>query len=717
MSGHSVILEIFEPIEIAILGMNTRDSQKVKVLIVGGGGSALAAAWRLSEPDMEGRFDVTIHQMGWRLGGKGASSRLVDDHGIIIEHGLHILGGFYHATFAMLDPLYKEWQTISGSLPIKFEDAFKPQSRFHLAEKVGGKWVQILIDTPTNDRPLGKEPTKLGPGAMLRVLVEWLVERFAAPKIVALTDEADSSHQNEKMNVDAHLSGWINDDEGQTILTSIKEIESDPVFSEARDSEILKTIEARLQNLGEAQNTVFGTSPTKSLFWNEVSPDPFFMMRLAWVIVKGLIADRMYITGFDPLNKEELKVWLRRHGASQAMLDCCYTRSGYDYLFAYVDGDPTKGDIAAGVGLRGLLRLLFTYHKSVFIHMNGSMGEIVFTPLYEVLKARGVKFEFFSQLAGVEINQDTKMPSKLTFTRQAKIKTAPYEPLMQYSPAGGLWPRKIWPHGPLVAQLENQPPIEGSEAEMMFEAADSSSRDTYSLEATQDFDVVVLAIPPHSIRALSGNLLAASKPLANAVSKSTSCATLGGQFWLAQKTGQLRGPTKATVLTTYAQPFATWADMSYLLSWTDWTHPTYKHSSYVCGAEVISFQTEPADIRSVKRQLEVKAAAIATSWWNANAKTIMPNAPNLLPIGNPSGIRYYARVNALPSERYVQSRAGTIEARIKTDGSGIANLYVAGDWIKNGWDCGAFEPAIVSGLQAARAISGANFDIPGEQDF
>ena len=47
-----------------------------KVAILGGGMAGLSAAWRLSEPGWRDRFEsITVYQRGWRLGGKGASSR------------------------------------------------------------------------------------------------------------------------------------------------------------------------------------------------------------------------------------------------------------------------------------------------------------------------------------------------------------------------------------------------------------------------------------------------------------------------------------------------------------------------------------------------------------------------------------------------------------------------------------------------------------------
>ena len=60
----------------------------------------LAAAWRLSEPGWRDRFSaITVFQRGWRLGGKGASSRGIN--GRIEEHGLHVWLGHYDNAFRL----------------------------------------------------------------------------------------------------------------------------------------------------------------------------------------------------------------------------------------------------------------------------------------------------------------------------------------------------------------------------------------------------------------------------------------------------------------------------------------------------------------------------------------------------------------------------------------------------------------------------------------
>ena len=77
------------------------------VAILGGGMGALATAFELSEGDWTKRFErITVYQRGWRLGGKGASSR--GPNGRVEEHGLHVLLGYYDHTFDVMQRCYDE---------------------------------------------------------------------------------------------------------------------------------------------------------------------------------------------------------------------------------------------------------------------------------------------------------------------------------------------------------------------------------------------------------------------------------------------------------------------------------------------------------------------------------------------------------------------------------------------------------------------------------
>ena len=78
---------------------------KRKVVIIGGGIGGLAAAFDLTRTQaLRNAFDVTIYQLGWRLGGKAASSR--DCDGRILEHGLHVWFGCYENAFELARAAY-----------------------------------------------------------------------------------------------------------------------------------------------------------------------------------------------------------------------------------------------------------------------------------------------------------------------------------------------------------------------------------------------------------------------------------------------------------------------------------------------------------------------------------------------------------------------------------------------------------------------------------
>src|SRR5882757_7542376 len=69
--------------------------------------AGLAAAWALTDPSPDPAVEsVTVYQRGWRLGGKGVSSR--GRHGRIEEHGLHLWLGYYENAFRLLRACYDE---------------------------------------------------------------------------------------------------------------------------------------------------------------------------------------------------------------------------------------------------------------------------------------------------------------------------------------------------------------------------------------------------------------------------------------------------------------------------------------------------------------------------------------------------------------------------------------------------------------------------------
>jgi len=83
---------------------------KKKIAILGGGVGSMSTAFEITnKPGWSDEYDITIYQMGWRLGGKGASGRDRAFKDRICEHGLHIWEGFYENAFRLINAAYAEW--------------------------------------------------------------------------------------------------------------------------------------------------------------------------------------------------------------------------------------------------------------------------------------------------------------------------------------------------------------------------------------------------------------------------------------------------------------------------------------------------------------------------------------------------------------------------------------------------------------------------------
>src|SRR5215207_550753 len=112
-----------------------------KIAILGGGAGSLAAAYHLTtSADWRERYEITVYQQGWRLGGKGASGRNAQLAQRIEEHGLHIWFGFYANSFAMMRAVYAELDRPVDAPLARWDQAFRPHDYLALAEPVGDAW-------------------------------------------------------------------------------------------------------------------------------------------------------------------------------------------------------------------------------------------------------------------------------------------------------------------------------------------------------------------------------------------------------------------------------------------------------------------------------------------------------------------------------------------------------------------------------------------------
>ena len=67
-----------------------------------------------------------------------------------------------------------------------------------------------------------------------------------------------------------------------------------------------------------------------------------------------------------------------------------------------------------------------------------------------------------------------------------------------------------------------------------------------------------------------------------------------------------------------------------------------------------------------------------------------------------------------PAECCVVSAAGKTRYRLKSGDSGFANLKLAGTWVDTGFNTECIEAAVMSGMQAARALCGQPVQVLAE---
>ena len=121
-----------------------------KVAILGGGVAGLVTAFEItSQPGWQERFDITVHQLGWRLGGKCASSR--GANGRIEEHGIHGFLGSYYNALPLMAQVYAELGRQPGEPLATFDEAFLPENfvlMWEFRNRALQRWPQTL---PTNN--------------------------------------------------------------------------------------------------------------------------------------------------------------------------------------------------------------------------------------------------------------------------------------------------------------------------------------------------------------------------------------------------------------------------------------------------------------------------------------------------------------------------------------------------------------------------------------
>jgi hypothetical protein len=432
----------------------------------------------------------------------------------------------------------------------------------------------------------------------------------------------------------------------------------------------------------------------------------FTMFDTAVSSLSGIVEDDVLGDGFDAVNDWELCDWLAHHGAKEVTIGrtpevrAPVLRSIYDVAFGYPEGDIAKANVAAGTALTDLIRLAFGYRGSVFYKMNAGMGDVVFAPFYEVLKARGVEFEFFHAVTDVRLSEDGSRVTEVDVVRQVELEQ-PYDPLYGVEVEGG-GALPCWPSEPLWEQLPDDARGRNFEDESQIHQG---------TKRTLTPDAVVLGISVASLPGICQDVIAKHERFATALETAVTVRTQAFQLWLNQTAPQLGWAHRnESVAGAYVEPLDTYCEMSHLLPVEHYEGT--RAIAYFCGVQKEDRGGDQAAATEFAKQdvLEFLRRDVGPLWPRAVDEDGALR-PDLL-VGGVE--QQYWRANIAGSERYVLSPAGTITQRVSPAGFGVENLLPVGDWTRTGVDGGCVEAAAISGVRAAHTLIGDDHEIPGE---
>lgn len=697
-------------------------AEPVRVVIIGGGCGAMTAAYELSRPEHNGRYAITVYQQGWRLGGKGASGR--GPSARVEEHGLHVWLGFYENSFRMMRECYAALEASPEGSPFgPWQDAFLPEMDVGLFSRAGSRGWQKWT-APFPPRP-GLPGDPLEPGAVYS-MAGYLQQAIAMLRTLILDVEVSTSTEprdgGQPGDLRAAMAGWL---AGGTFTGAALIAEGLALLSSALRILPL-TIEVPLIRFVEELNASIRSWLEER--WLSDHPKRYIweIVDLVLAIIVGsfrfnLLRDPR---GLDAIDHYECRQWLRLNGASERAVRSPFVVGLYDLALAYEDGDSSKPALAAGQAIRGSLRMFFGYRGSLFWRLRAGMGDVVFAPLYELLRRRGVRFQFFHKLTTVQIPAgppiqpgDRSHVEALDFDIQAEIHGN-----RDYGPLISVGDRPCWPSQPDFEQLVDgdRLRLEQRDFESHWDRSFTARR---RLEVTRDFDAVVLGVSVGAIPHVCPQILARDQRWATMVEKVKTTATQAFQIWLQEDLSQLGWQGPPYIVSAFDKPFDTWCDMAHVIPEEAWERSPAT-ALYFCGV-LRDPPLPPPDSDShypLRRTEEVRENAMAflckagsVLWpraydaaggfrWELLADPGPPKGAGELQ-GEQRFLSQYWRANVNPSDRYVLALPGSLKHRISPLDSTYDNLTIAGDWTDCGFNEGCTEAAVISGRLAAHALS------------
>ncbi|MBQ4821663.1 NAD(P)-binding protein [Aquimarina sp. MMG016] len=719
---------------------------KKKIAILGSGMSSLTAAYELSSYDnWQDHYDITIYQMGWRLGGKTATGRGPNER--IQEHGIHIAQGWYENAFRLIQDSYKECEkhNLMPDSPFKsWEDAFDREDTTLLThfDPKTNQWIKKNIVFPSNDYLPGQG----GPlpfSAIIKKAIGLIAEilfgtdpnkhslmsiaSYASKDIKAPEDH--SLWDNFKSKFEAFVKDKVFKHEGEKLLNYVGELvhnltNEDHNHSSRKDHHSIINELLDLLSKWAAKLIDSVADHNEYFYWLAV------FVEFGLVNMKGTFADvytpETHELDYERINDLDYRAWLKNHGASERLLSSAMVRFLYTGTFHNLTGSDQQGILAAGVGLHFLTNSA-GYKGSFVWKFKAGTADTMITPIYLALKNRGVQFKFFHKVEQVHYSDSGDIET-ISMAKQVTLKNDIYNPTYKFK---GI---DVWPGEPLYDQIDDKQAKALKEGDYDLEEAWCGWKNVsqLSLEKGKDFDYVILGIP---IDVLGGDegickeIIDNNETWQNMYNHVKSIPTMSMQLWIKPTLKELGmhlpdwGFPEGALpnLVTYADPQYSFIDMSQVMPYEDWKEDQPGVLIYYTGSFLDPEVVPPySDHKYPHEQLE-RIMRVSEQWLRDKMGWFFPNATTL---EYPEGMKLdvihdfsktaktdygrlktqFFRANVNPTDRYTLSLPGSNKYRLKANESGFDNLILTGDWINFGVNVGYYEGAIVSGLQAGQVL-------------
>jgi uncharacterized protein with NAD-binding domain and iron-sulfur cluster len=685
--------------------------------------ASLAAVFDLTDPRNPAHRDVevTLYQMGWRLGGKGASGRNLDPegHARIEEHGLHNLFGFYDNTFRLLRACYDELDRPEGHPLRSWRDGLSPESTAVFIEERGGRSIPWQLFNPTNRFQPGEGEAWLPLEDTLALALSFLnLNLWHVPERPPTPEEPTALPP---ALVPVH----------RALLAAARLLDA------ARRSALLPpgSRPRALARRGAEKAAAAALLAARRGAWlalrGRLDDDrlrrSWMLLNFSTAILVGLLEGGWLGKDLSPLDEINFRDWMLPRLLDDGGLtgDGVLMRVMYESSFAYRDGDTRippghrfapRADYGAGSLLRGVIRASLAYKAAFGWKFTWATGDVLFAPLYEVLRRRGVRFRFFHRVLSVEADEAGRLVQRVVVARQARLRPG----LDDYDPLVEVHGVPCWPSRPRHEQLEDADRLREIDLESYRVPPDP---DRITLEHGRDFDDVILGIPVGAHPYLCPDLLRKNERYAAMVRNLRTTRTQSLQVWSQVTSREAGFRPEGRPITGFwysdRSPLNVWADLSHLIAAEDWGAGAPVHQSWFVSPLQDERPLRLSDQGPVD-DAEGMDEHRARERVREDADELLSRAvPRVLMPGFRAPTVRYERANVSPSERYVLTVAGSTRYRLPAhDPSGFSNLYFAGDWTRNGLDSGAMESAALSGRLASQALSGwpRRGEIPGACD-